>query len=618
MSKSIGRLFRIKVATAWRLGLPSLSRFAAYRIGVKSGLNPVHRLSAAVPVGPFFRCPAPLHTASPAPSRWRDEVVYFDWRRFPLHGNSPDWHRNPFNTNRFPDPHRPWWQISDFDPAVGDIKVIWELSRFNWVLDHAIRTQSGDTHALERLNSWLADWLVHNPPYQGPNWKCGQESSIRVMHLAMAALVLGDWEHPTPGLLALVRLHLARIAPTLQYALAQDNNHGTSEAAALFIGGSWLSRQDPSDREVKRWRQCGRRWLEERTRHLILPDGSFSQYSVNYHRLLLDTLNMVTLWQQTVGEPAFSDRFREQAGLATLWLHAFTDPSTGDVPNLGANDGARLFPITETDYRDYRPTLQVAAALFLQKHAYPVAQCDEALDRLGISQPATPLAPPVARLFDQGGYAFLRRGNACVYMRYPRFRFRPSHGDALHLDFWLNGQNILRDGGSFSYAADAASRNYFTSVIGHNTIQFDDRDQMPRLGRFLYGAWLETQERTPLIGGEEQDSLTVAYRDWQGASHRRQIRLADDYLCVEDRIDGFREKAVLRWRLCPGRWQSTAHGWQGEGLDIRIDAEMPIVRMVLVEGWESRYYLQQTPLPIIEVEIAKPGAIRTQFSWTND
>src|SRR5690606_3787232 len=94
---------------------------------------------------------------------------------------------------------------------------------------------------LDRLNAWLADWLAANPPYRGPNWKCGQESSLRLLHLAAAAIVLDQSGRPLPGLLDLVALSLRRIAPTRAYAIAQNNNHGTSEAAALFVGGSWLA-----------------------------------------------------------------------------------------------------------------------------------------------------------------------------------------------------------------------------------------------------------------------------------------------------------------------------------------------------------------------------------------
>ena len=75
--------------------------------------------------------------------------------------------------------------------------------------------------------------------------------------------------------------HLRRIAPTIRYAIAQDNNHGTSEAAALFIGGTWLALLgEPAGR---RWAVRGRRWLEDRAGRLIGVDGSFSQYSLNYH-----------------------------------------------------------------------------------------------------------------------------------------------------------------------------------------------------------------------------------------------------------------------------------------------------------------------------------------------
>ena len=104
------------------------------------------------------------------------------------------------------------------------------------------------------------------------------------MHLAMAAHLLGQVATPSIGLVRLVRLHLRRIAPTIQYAVAQDNNHGTSEAAALFIGGSWLaslSNERGAVREAHSWMKQGRKWLENRARRLIAPDGSFSQYSLN-------------------------------------------------------------------------------------------------------------------------------------------------------------------------------------------------------------------------------------------------------------------------------------------------------------------------------------------------
>ena len=47
-------------------------------------------------------------------------------------------------------------------------------------------------------------------------------------------------------------------------------------------------------------------------------------------------------------------------------------------------------------------------------------------------------------------------------LRYPRFRYRPGHADALHLDLWLGDRNILRDGGTYSYNAERKWLNYFS------------------------------------------------------------------------------------------------------------------------------------------------------------
>lgn len=46
----------------------------------------------------------------------------------------PKWLNNPITDDRVSSKLEPWWKISDFDDSVGDIKLIWEQSRMNWVL----------------------------------------------------------------------------------------------------------------------------------------------------------------------------------------------------------------------------------------------------------------------------------------------------------------------------------------------------------------------------------------------------------------------------------------------------------------------------------------------------
>lgn len=604
----------IKFEAALALGLSNLARVVGYRLGVKLGIHPVCQIHAAIPSGPFYHVPETV-VALVASRKWREEATYFGAHRVPLEDRPLDWHQNPFKGTKVKDPHLPWWKIPDFDSAVGDIKVIWEPSRFDWVLSFAQQAAGGDEQALDRLNSWLSNWLIHNPPYCGPNWKCGQEASIRVMHLAAAAILLKQVESPVAGLQKLLNIHLKRIAPTLGYAIAQDNNHGTSESAALYIGGSWLAQQGFS--QGRSWQKLGVKWLENRAKRLIGQEGSFSQYSLNYHRLMLDTFSLVETWRRQLGLPVFSEQFYQRARAATNWLFHMVDHSTGDAPNLGANDGARILQLTATGYRDFRPSVQLAMAVFGSQRAYSgCGAFNLPLQWLGLSMPEAIAEPAGSRLFDDGGFAVLRTHRAMAVLRYPRFHYRPSQADALHVDLWLDGQNLLRDAGTYSYNTTAEWLDYFPGTKSHNTAEFDGRDQMPRLSRFLFGCWLKTRKLQSIFQEENSRQVSASYSDAQGASHERQVILTDIGLRVSDELKGFAEKAVLRWRLMPGDWQIKEDCCISNGEHrLAICGNVSIARFELTKGWESRYYLEKTMAPVLEIEIHQPGTIETEYCW---
>jgi hypothetical protein len=610
------QLISVRLRTLFSLGLHNVWKVISYRIGVYYlGINPVCRLQVRLPDGPFFKKPTITSVGTPS-SAWKEKACCFGYILKELHDGPPDWLANPFTGIRITNAHLPWWQIPDFDSQLGDIKAVWEASRFDWVLGMAQRTVCGVSDEMPRLNNWIADWCRVNPAYFGHNWKCGQEASIRVMHLAMVALILDQVRFPESALLDLVKAHLQRILPTLGYAMAQDNNHGISEAAALFIGGSWMHMAGVT--EGRHWKDSGRYWLENRAARLIENDGSFSQYSLNYHRLMLDTCSMVELWRQHLDLPDFSMLWQSKVAAAARWLAAMVDPVSGDAPNLGANDGARLLALTDTDYRDFRPSVQLAMVLFTGQKAYasdgswngPLIWFRVALPS-GMAESSLSLS----QLFDDGGYAVLRYDAAMALLRYPRFKFRPSHADALHVDFWRSGENLLRDGGSYSYSTEPEWINYFPGTISHNTVQFDDRDQMPRLGRFLFGDWLKTEKRVQFIDNATETSFCASYRDRQGACHSRRVRLTAERLQVEDVIHGFTDKAVLRWRVRPGNWQLTGQRLTDGEYVLSVTGDMPIIRIELVTGWESRYYLQKNALPVLEVEVHEHGVLMTDFCW---
>ncbi|KZZ48357.1 hypothetical protein A3758_13850 [Oleiphilus sp. HI0118] len=636
------RLLSMKLKAVQALGFVSVARALLYRVSLLSGLNPVKRIKHPLPEAPFFNATNSSSTSAAnleGNTQWglyresdvgkdstkNNALSYFGWFAVPHDADQPpNWFYDPFNETSFEHTAKPWWLIPDFVEPGADIKSIWELSRFDWLIPLSQRAARGELSALDQLNSWLADWVEQNPPYMGPNWKCGQEASIRVMHLSIAALLLQQHNGALQSLTSLIEMHLKRIRPTLMYALAQDNNHGTSEAAALWLGGSFLALNGGDQLEKdqangKRYQKLGARFLNERVRALIMDDGSFSQYSVTYHRLMLETMSLCEVWARIFDAPVFSEQSLARIALATHWLASMVIEDTGDAPNMGANDGAHLLPLTDAGYRDFRPTVNLASVLFCshapcknataleqikwfgfetKDFAYEVASGEGA--HASVPEDAHKKTKALTHFAD-GGFIKIKQDDLSVFFRYPRFQFRPGQCDSLHVDVWCGGENILRDAGSYSYNAPANMLEYFNGPAGHNTIEFDHRAAMPKLSRFLYGEWLKP-EGVRVSDETKTTSCEAGYRDWQGVSHQRTLSFRGRTLTVVDTCAGFTENAVLRWRLINADWQVNDSSIASDAASITISSDQTPLRLELVTGYESRYYLQKTELPVLEVE----------------
>ncbi len=591
-----------KVKTALALGLFNLFRVFRYRIGVKTGLNPVQKITADMPKGQFFS-PSYEHADI---TDFPKKMQAFGYLEYSLTADYPNWFYNPLTLREFQNSHLAWYRLPDFDTDIGDIKGIWEASRFDWVINFILKAQQESEIALQTLDAWLNDWCKHNTAYIGPNWKCGQEASIRVMHLIAGLIALDKLQQPNQNIIELIKLHLKRIAPTIDYAIAQDNNHGTSEATALFIGGALLNHIHPQA-QYKSWQKLGRKWLENRAKKLIMADGGFSQYSVNYHRVMLDSYSMAEIVRQKLNLNAFSDNFYHQLQNATNWLSTLIQEN-GDVPNIGANDGAHLLAVSATDYRDFRPSIQLASTLFFAHSYYQnPGVYDKVLEffKLDKKNQGKFEPPDKNKLFAKSGLITAQKNHYFIAFRLPIFKFRPSQCDALHLDLWWKGQNILRDGGTYSYNSTLADLDYFSGVASHNTVQFDNHQQMPRLSRFLFGNWLKSEQLD-----YEQDQFHCAYQDQWGCQHSRQVKLFDQKIKVIDTISGFKKQAILRWRLQPDQWYLQDNILTNGGLEIIIQSEAAL-SIQLTQGEESRYYYQRKSLPVLEIIATQPTNITT-------
>lgn len=608
-----------KVVTYFRLGLTNVARIAVYRLFCRLGYYARIQPIGLSYSGPFWNWPSECRVNSvPNGYNWHlqadrvlsGELPFFssEWRKV---GFPPAWHNGNSLIH--------WTNVNEFSLPDGDVKNLWEPSRFEGLLILALAwLSSGDSKLPAAMERWMESWVEANPANAGVQWKCGQEAGIRLMHVLLVTELLEAHSgvSSSSAFERFVVEHCYRIAPTMLYAIAQDNNHGTSEAAALYMAGTWLVRRKSNCVEAEFWQKTGRDWLENRIKRLVMGDGSFSQHSLNYHRLMLDTVTVIEWWRQRFADTKFSPVWDERCCSATDWLDTMVDPISGNAPNIGANDGARIFVMHGLPYRDFRPSVQLASVVFEGRRRYEPGGWDEPIFWFKQEIPhAIDLPDRVTKIFSEGGYVRLAiNGRSWGLLRLPVFRFRPGHADALNFDLWHDGMNWIRDGGTYSYNTEGRWLNYFPGTASHSTIQFDDRDQMPRQGRFLFGNWLQCNE---FIFDETRPHFVKAgYVDSFGARHYRSVTLDADSCLVEDEIAGFKKKAVLRWRLPKMEWSSEGKCVSSVRCLIEVTVDVPLIRAELADGFESCHYGELTAIPVFEIEVAtSPAKLATSIRF---
>jgi hypothetical protein len=138
---------------------------------------------------------------------------------------------------------------------------------------------------------------------------------------------------------------------------------------------------------------------------------------------------------------------------------------------------------------------------------------------------------------------------------------------------------------------------------------------MPKLSRFLYGGWLKTKRCTGIITKADATCFKAEYLDNENVNHSREVSLSTENLIITDNVCGFKEKAILRWRLAPGEYKIEGSTVIANDFTLAISANVDIKRIELIDGWESRFYMNKTRLPVLEIEVTEPSKIISKLNW---
>ncbi len=405
-------------------------------------------------------------------------------------GTNYDWVTNPDNHFNYPLDH--WTQIQDFSKVSGDIKYVWEKSRFSYLYTVIRYDYHFEEDHSEFVFSEIQSWIRANPVNQGPNWRCSQEISLRVLNWTYALFFYKNSKNLSDDLfnqiMNSIYWQMSHVYANINFSrIAVRNNHAITETLALYLVGLLL----PHFPESNTWKKNGKAWFEEEIAYQVYEDGTFLQFSMNYHRVVVQLLTWALVLSKKNGEE-FSDFVDSRAKKSLDFLMICQDDTSGQLPNYGANDGALFFPLNEADFRDYRPQLNALYFYFNEKN-----YCEAFEDSFWyFCENTQKVESKIFRgkfSFEIGGYYLFKEQEVLTFIRCGNHKDRPSQADNLHLDIWVKGENILRDGGSYKYNTDEETIRYFIGTQSHNTVMLGNYDQMKKGPRFIWYDWSQTK-----------------------------------------------------------------------------------------------------------------------------
>jgi hypothetical protein len=455
-----------------------------------------------------------------------------------------DWYCDPNEGLRWPKEHSSTLLLKL--AHYGDIKLVWELGRFTWVLD-LIRAWlvSGDDSHIDTIFRLIDDFIDNNPLYVGPHWTSEQEVAIRALMLIYILEVLSQHQCLTEQRLltihTLLEFHGIYLDQNLDYAeIAIRNNHLIYGAVGLYAISSALVWHKDSDR----WHKRSRIILKEAAEEQWFPDGGYVQPSNNYHRSAWHGMLWARMIALELSEKDLIVSIDQNLERSLKLFVSQMDSTTGRLPNWGPNDGALIGAWTECNYTDYRPLVQTLSLIARGTKAFSAGPWDEEafwfIGRSALECDVEPICVNSNSHFNYQGlyvlrhspsnYAVLRSGN--FLSRYGQ------QADQLHIDIWSGGRNIAIDAGSYNYNRSLSVHNWFRGTLSHNTVIVGEVDQMIPHRTFKYLNWTKGFSRQinlnnhPAIAGVH-DGYTRLNGKW---CHARVLIYIDNSLLVLDRV----------------------------------------------------------------------------------
>lgn len=509
------------------------------------------------------------------------------------YGEEIDWQLNPL-TGKSTDSKVKWYRIPDFDIERGDIKVVWEISRFcHLYLFLRAYILTKDEKYYKGFSEQIKNWLDNNAYSYGANFKCGQECTIRMMNILA---VYGGFkayglvtEEDTTCVKKIVEQSYKKVLSNFFYAnKCIKNDHTISELCGMVIG-AWC---EENQKKIEKYLEQ----LEKQIQEQFSEDGVYLSYSINYQRYVLQLMEYILKIMPKLNTDV-NERTKILLKNAAMFLYQIQNDE-GQVPNFGANDGTLIFPVTSCRFGDYRPVVDTVLGLTEHIDIYGVGEYSEEYlwFKNGIEDREKKQRERVSVDYTDAGIYTFRFNENFLMLNAHNYKRRPGQMDQMHIDLWIKGLNVFCDSGTYMYTGEIGKT--LASTEGHNTVKVGKYEQLKQMGNFLVYA---VPKITILKNNENY--IRARFSGKTGYTHTRSLRIKENKLVIKDYVEKKKESSkfkVLFHTTCNIQLiNNRVDFYDGETHIGMLESNGEKIRIRKV--WGSWFYLDKQEVNLIEI-----------------
>ena len=371
-----------------------------------------------------------------------------------------------------------------------------------------------ETHSVIQA-SHISQWITNNPVFQEVGWD-PYPTSLRIVNWCKWSLLAND---VPSNFWSSLESQARWLAKNLEWHL--QGNHLFSNAKALIFAGTFLC-----GKEADRWRELGKKIVNEQLEEQILDDGANFELSPMYHAIFLeDLLDMINL--ASSNNQLFSSvDIQRWTKYVSPMLRWYSNMCHADGEVAYFNDSTKGIAPTFNEINNYAVMLNVSH--------------DEAF------------VDPKLVFHKASGYAIVSSGkfNHIIDVGRIGAEYLPGHGhaDILSFESSLNELRFIVNCGVSEYGY-SSRRSFERSSAAHNCITINGESSSE-----VWSSFRVARRARPvgLLFTESNTDINIAcsHDGWRrfdrGLSHKRKWSITQDGFTLVDEISGNYDVAISR------------------------------------------------------------------------